>query len=124
MKKLRVSLPDGSPLALEALQSERTHERVQGWLGRDGVRPGEGLLLVPCGSIHTLGMRFTIDVAFLDRQGRVQKLCPQVKPGRLVWAHWRGLLFPWRVMALELPAGALAQAGVQVGQRLQLDAEA
>lgn len=121
MLKLRVSLPDGRPLALEALQSERAHERVQGWLGREAVRPGEGLLLVPCGSIHTVGMRFSIDVAFLDRRGRVLKLCPGVRPGRLAWGPWTALLLPWRTMALELPAGALVQAGVQVGQVLRLE---
>jgi hypothetical protein len=124
MRKLRVSLPDGRSLAAEARQSEQMHERVQGWLGRDGVNDGEGLLLVPCGSIHTVGMRFSIDVAFLDRQGRVMKLCPQVKPGRLAWGPWRGLLLPWRVMALELPAGALARAGVERGQVLRLESEA
>jgi hypothetical protein len=123
MRRLRVSLPDGRPLAAQALQTEHMHERVQGWLGRDSVAPGEGLLIVPCGSIHMVGMRFAIDVAFLDRAGRVLKLCPQVAPGRLAWGPWSGLLLPWRVMALELPAGALAAAGVQRGQQLRLESE-
>jgi uncharacterized membrane protein (UPF0127 family) len=121
MRRLRVSLPDGSPLALDAQQTEHMHERVQGWLGRGSVAAGEGLLIVPCGSIHMVGMRFAIDVAFLDRRGRVLKLCRDVAPGRLAWAPWSALLLPWRVMALELPAGALAAAGVQKSQVLRLE---
>ena len=36
-------------------------------LGRPAPRPGEGLLLTPCSSVHMYGMRFPLDVAFLDR---------------------------------------------------------
>lgn len=59
--------------------------RLRGMLG---VCPGawgcEGLLLVPCGSIHTFGMAFPIDVAFLDRAGVVRDAARGVPPGRLV----------------------------------------
>ena len=41
--------------------------RLKGFLGRRGLAPGEGLLIVPAGSIHTLFMRFPIDVVFLDQ---------------------------------------------------------
>ena len=43
--------------------------RLRGLLGRDGF---EGILmLAPCGGIHTFGMRFPIDVAFVSSDGRV-----------------------------------------------------
>ena len=120
MLPLTVQLPDGRFVADRALRTTHVHERVQGWLGRASVEPGEGLLIAPCGSIHTMGMAFAIDVAFLDRQGRVLKLSPQVRPGRLAWGPWRAFLLPWAVMVLELPAGAIAASGLAVGLRLRL----
>jgi uncharacterized membrane protein (UPF0127 family) len=121
MLPLTVRLPDGRSLADRARRSTHWHERVQGWLGRASVGAGEGLLIAPCGSIHTFGMAFSIDAVFLDRQGTVLKLKPEVRPGRLAWGPWRGLVLPWGVMVLELPAGTLAQSGVAVGMRLRLE---
>ena len=40
--------------------------RKPSWLGEDGV-----LVIAPCNSIHTFGMKYSIDVAFLDRNGKV-----------------------------------------------------
>jgi uncharacterized protein len=121
MQALSIQLPNGEPLAPRAWASTSTFERAQGWLKREQVEPGEGLLIVPCNSIHTFGMRFAIDVAFLDRRGRVLKLAAQVAPGRFAWGPWSSLLLPWRVQALELPAGALAASGVAVGQVLRIE---
>lgn len=121
MQALSIHCQDGRPLALQAWASTNTYERVQGWLKRESVEPGEGLLIVPCGSIHSFGMRFSIDVVYLDRQGTVLKLAPQVKPGRLSWGPWRGLFLPWTVQALELPAGTLAALGLQRGDRLRIE---
>lgn len=47
-------------------------DRSRGLLGRDGV--DGALLLSPATSVHTFGMRFAIDVAFLDRAGRVLRM--------------------------------------------------
>lgn len=122
MQALSILRADGRPLAPLAWASTSTFERVQGWLPRQQVEPGEGLLIVPCNSIHTFGMRFNIDVAYLDRQGRVLKLASDVKPGRLSWGPLRSQLLPWTVQALELPAGTLKAQGVQPGETLRIEA--
>lgn len=77
-------------------------------------------MISPCNSIHTFGMRFSIDAVFLDRHGKVLALKPDVRPGRLAWGPWHGLVLPWMVQVLELPAGTLAPTGLAVGQVLQL----
>lgn len=61
-------LVDGRDVALvEVCDTART--RARGLLGRDGL---DGALLIsPAKQVHTFRMRFTIDVAFLDRDGRV-----------------------------------------------------
>jgi uncharacterized protein len=68
-----------------------------------------GLLLSPARGIHTLGMRFAVDVVFLSRQMRVLGLASRVQPWRIVLAP-RGT---GRV--LELAAGQIAATGLQAG---------
>jgi uncharacterized membrane protein (UPF0127 family) len=85
--------------------------RMKGLLGKNDLPPGEGLLLRPASSIHTLFMRFAIDVVFVDRDLVVQKVIPSLKPWRLAFA--RGAR-----SALELSAGEAERRGVIAGQRL------
>ncbi len=42
------------------------------------------LVFFSCSSIHTLGMRFDLDVAFLGRDGSVLRSARGVKPGRFL----------------------------------------
>ena len=44
----------------------------------------EALVLVPCHSIHTFGMRYSIHVAFIDECGIVIKSVLNVAPGRVL----------------------------------------
>jgi uncharacterized membrane protein (UPF0127 family) len=50
-------------------------------------RAGTGLLIPACRGVHTFGMRFPLDLVFLDRQGRVLVIRRGVAPRRLV--SWR-----------------------------------
>jgi uncharacterized membrane protein (UPF0127 family) len=98
--------------------ADRWWSRFRGLLGRPALDPGEGLLLLPCKGVHMYGMRFPLDLAFLDRTGVVVALYHRIEPGERTTIH-RGA---WSV--LELPAGTLASTGTAVGDRLQWDAGA
>jgi uncharacterized membrane protein (UPF0127 family) len=89
--------------------------RLRGLLGRRGLEPGEGLLLSPSSSVHTLFMRFPIDVVFLDRGLLVVGVSADVRPWRL--AGRRGARH-----VLELPAGQAEACGIHAGERLTLAA--
>jgi uncharacterized protein len=89
--------------------------RLQGLLGRDGLAPGEGLSIAPCSSIHTFFMRFSIDVAFLDKAGRVVALVPRLRP----WRATRAYLSAHSV--IELREGTLDVSGTRVGDLLALE---
>ena len=58
---------DGTIVCERCTVAESPLTRLRGLLGRDGLEPGEGLLLRPASAVHTYFMRFPIDVVFLDR---------------------------------------------------------
>jgi len=118
MRAVRILRETGQNVASLAWATERASERVHGWLGKDAVGEGEGLLISPCSAVHSLGMRFALDVAYLDRKGRIVKLGGTIKPGRFSFGPFWRVAFPWTCMALELPAGACAQLGLRKGERL------
>ncbi|MFF4244257.1 DUF192 domain-containing protein [Streptomyces sp. NPDC001822] len=87
--------------------------RARGLLGADGV---EGALLItPCGSVHTFRMRFTIDVAYLDRKFNVLAV-RTMKPGRLGMPRLRAR------HVIESEAGAMRAWGLRPGARVRVSA--
>jgi uncharacterized membrane protein (UPF0127 family) len=86
--------------------------RLAGLLGTVAIAEGEGLWIVPCRSVHTLGMRYPIDVAFLDARGVVVGTLEGLPPNRIS-RFARGARG-----ALELPAGTLAETGTGTGDVL------
>jgi uncharacterized membrane protein (UPF0127 family) len=86
-------------------------QRTRGLLGRDGI--DGALLLEPARSVHTFGMRFAIDVAFVDRDYRVIRVLT-MRSNRLSRIVWRARA------VIEAEAGALARWGVGVGDQLDL----
>ncbi len=70
-------------------QAETFLSKAIGLLNKQGLEKGEGLLFTNCGSIHTLGMRFSIDVIFLDAGNRVVKTVSCLKPMRLCFGPFK-----------------------------------
>jgi len=91
-----------------------TFQRMRGLLGRSELPVGHGLLIEACGSVHTVGMRFSIDVIFLTRAWQVRRVCRNVRPGRIMaWGGWFGL------RALEVASGWLDVSGVEEGTQVE-----
>jgi hypothetical protein len=86
--------------------------RRKGLLGRDHLGPDEGLWIVPCGAVHTLGMRFAIDLIYLDRKRRVKKVRSAVRPWRM-----SACLFAHSI--LELSPGAALRSRTLAGDLLE-----
>lgn len=101
---------DGRPVApVEIAATYRTRRR--GLLGRDGIEGA--MLLTPCNSVHTIGMRFTLDVAYLDAGLRVLTV-RTMPPGRVGLPRLRARY------VLEAEAGAMAGWGLRTGSDLTL----
>ena len=111
-----------------ALRNERTKQtlatsveiagtrqsRRRGLLGRDRLDEASAMLLAPCTAVHTAGMRFAIDVVFVDRQGYTVKVVRGLRP-------WRIAIAAGGRAVIELAAGTLAWGQVLPGDRLYLE---
>lgn len=79
-----------------------------------GFDPGRGLWIVPCHGVHTLAMRYAIDVVFLDENLVVVHLEENVKPWRVT---------PVRTDAasvLELPSHTICNTQTQIGDAIEI----
>ncbi len=86
----------------EIIIADNFFTRLRGLLFRKPLTQGEGLILIPCNSIHTFGMGYPIDVAFLDRDYRIVRLVREL-PARKVRSASGAR------MVLELPAGGASE---------------
>jgi uncharacterized membrane protein (UPF0127 family) len=103
-------LRDDEVLAsLEVAPSRRA--RARGLLGRDGI--DGALMLSPSRSVHTMGMRFAIDVAFCDGDLRVLRVVtlPRYRLSRPVWRARS---------VIEAEAGSFARWRLQPGDQLEV----
>lgn len=75
---------DRRPLAddLTLIVASTRRSRMRGLAGLGALPAGHGLLLSPCRSIHTLAMRFALDLVWLDRDGVPLRLDEDVAPRR------------------------------------------
>ncbi len=103
----------GVTLANQVEQAETLRARMKGLLGREDLALGKGLWIRPSQGIHTIGMAFPIDVAYLDRNGRVLRTYHQLAPGRI-----GGVSLRTRSI-LELPAGTLSRTNTTTGDILE-----
>jgi uncharacterized protein len=103
---------DPVPIRIPVTRALHWWDRLRGLLGRPALEPGRGLLIAPCVAVHTFGMRYPIDVAFLDRLGRVVGLRRGL--GRMRFAACTRAS-----AALELPAGEIARLGLWNGCRIE-----
>lgn len=105
----------GALLADRAFEARGFWPRLVGLLGRSGLASGEALLLDPCTSVHTAFMRFSIDVVYLDRDRRVIKTSPDLKPFRM-----SGVLRGGRSV-IELPTGMIESTGTVAGDEISFE---
>lgn len=109
------NITKGTAICQRCLIARTRLQRLIGLMGRKELRRDEGLLLTGArGGIHTCFVRFEIDVAYLDGEGRVVAIKRRMKPWR-IWVVWNAKA----AMALELPAGRLEETGTEIGDLLE-----
>lgn len=88
--------------------------RGKGLMFRSGLEDGTGLVIDPCSSIHTMWMRFPIDVLYVEADGSVTRADRAMKPWRF------GPLFVHGRYVIELPPGTIEHSGTEPGDRISL----
>lgn len=86
-------------------------ERMRGLIARKPLETGEGLLISPCGAVHTFGMKYALDLAFIGKDGMVKKLTHGLAPCRFSYSAGA-------IMTLELLAGSFKKLGLAGPVRL------
>jgi len=115
MPKLRVTnVTRGTLLADRATIANTSSTRRTGLLKHTKLDPGDGLWIVPSEGVHTFGMKFTIDVLFLDRKRKVKKMRPNMAKSKIAFALTAH-------STLELPAGTIAATSTAIGDQLNLE---
>ena len=105
---------EGTVVCTRCEVAERAIPRMRGLLGRDGLAPGEGMLINPAPSVMTFFMRFPIDVVFLDKTKTIVKIVHSLGPWKTAGARGASA-------ALELPAGTAAALELEPGMSLVLE---
>jgi uncharacterized membrane protein (UPF0127 family) len=90
-------LSTATVLGLEVRVAESRPARLLGLARLERDRVGPGLLIPRCSSVHTFGMRFRLDLCFLDERGEVVSVRRALSPRRLAFCRQAAAV-------LELPA--------------------
>jgi uncharacterized membrane protein (UPF0127 family) len=90
------ALPHRAVLGVAVAVAANPRARLLGLAGIRRERAGDGLLIPRCASVHTVGMRFALDLFFLDAAEQPLLVCRALPPRRLAWC--RGA-----VAVLEIP---------------------
>ena len=109
-----INLTKKTWLATKVRKADNFITRLVGLLKRTQLGPEEALWLMPSKGIHTIGMKFPIDVVFLNKEFCVLGLISGMHPYRVSGVHMRGY------SVIELPNGTIRKSQTEIGDRLEI----
>src|SRR4030043_1691072 len=95
------NLRNGKELSNNVTIADTLFKRMKGLLGKKEMLNGEALWIKPCISVHTLFMKFPIDIVFLNKRNQVIAAIRNLQPNHIT------RLYSKAASVLELPAGIL-----------------
>lgn len=103
-------------LARELRVADTHWSRLRGLMGSapESFPAGHGLWIVPCHGVHTLMMRYAIDVVYLNEKNEVLQIEENVKPWRMTPVNLDA------VTVLELPSHTVWNTGTKVGDQVEM----
>ncbi|MBN1221025.1 MAG: DUF192 domain-containing protein [Anaerolineae bacterium] len=103
------------PLIMQGRLANTFWSRLRGLLRAAPLKKGEGLILVGEKSIHTLFMKFPIDVIYVDKNQKVLRVDGNMVPYRI------GPFVAQAAYVLEMPVGTIAETATKTGDQLRFD---
>lgn len=101
-------------IASDLREASGFFSRLKGLIGMAKLEDGEGLWMARCRAIHTFGMRFPIDVVFLNGENIVKKVVNGLRPFRPMVCCLSAK------SVIELPEGAIKNMQIQLGDRIEI----
>ena len=95
----------------KALMGDSFFLRLKGLIGKKEIDEREGIILYPCSSIHCFGMKFPIDVIFLDKEKRVLSIYKNLQPNKMVSEKKA-------VYTIEMKGGMVQKKRLKIGEIL------
>jgi len=86
-------------------------ERMRGLLGRPPLQVDQALLITSCSSVHTIGMTYPIDLAFLNKDWEIKKIVKSLVPWRMACSFGSN-------MVLEMPSGTIENLNLKTNMQL------
>jgi len=112
---LRVLNISKSTIVADDIKEAKTFlPRLKGLIGRTSLNKGEGLWMAGCRAIHTIGMRFPIDLVFTDKDLVVKKVVKEVRPFCPIVCCFNA------DGVFELPVGSIERAQIQSGDKIEI----
>ena len=102
-------------LAFRVKVADSVLSRMVGLLGKRSLEPESGVWIVPCNSIHTIGMLFSIDVVLLDKDFKVVGLHELVRPFSVTRPNFRA------ESLIELPPHTIFRSGTAIGDQFVIE---
>lgn len=109
-----INLTKKTWLATKVRKADNFITRLVGLLKRSHLGPEEALWLMPSKGIHTIGMKFPIDVVFLTKKNQVVGLISGLAPYRISAIHLGGY------SVLELPNGTIRKSRTELGDQFEI----
>jgi uncharacterized protein len=109
-----INLTKETWLATKVRKADNFLTRLVGLLKRKNLGPEEALWLMPSKGIHTIGMKFPIDVVFLNKGSKVIGLVSGLVPNRISAVHLCGY------SVLELPNGTIRKSRSEIGDQFEI----
>ena len=109
-----INLTKQTWLATKVRKADNFVTRLVGLLKRTHLGPEEALWLMPSKGIHTIGMKFPIDVVFLNKDHHVVGLMAGLAPNRISAIHFSGY------SVLELQSGTIRKSRTEIGDQFEI----
>lgn len=109
-----INLTKNTWLATKVKKADSFMTRLIGLLKRRNLGPEEALWLVPSKGIHTIGMKFSVDVIFVDKDNKVTNLVANLAPFRATRLNLAAH------SVIELPDGMIKKSRTEVGDQLDV----
>ncbi|MDO9533910.1 MAG: DUF192 domain-containing protein [Bacillota bacterium] len=116
IKKVKVfNFTSNNMILDEAEIADSFNLRLKGLLGRSSLAPGKGLIIRPCRSVHTMGMQFPIDIAFVDNEDRICHIIKNMRPYKISPCINKSSYI------IEAPSGTFTSTSTAVGDKVKLE---